>query len=42
LDSSHNNPTMKLVCLGGLSTFVPFALDMFEVHVLLKEIDEPY
>ncbi len=41
LDSSHNNPTMKLVCAGGLPTFVPYALDMSEVHVLLEEIDEP-
>ncbi len=41
LDSNHSNPTMKLVCLGGLPTFVPFAFDLSKVHVLIEEIDEP-
>lgn len=40
LDSSRNNPIVKLMCLGGLPTFVPSALDLLEVHIVL-EIDEP-
>jgi hypothetical protein len=40
LDSSCSNRIVQLVCLGRLLTFVPFAFDLFEVHVLLEEIDK--
>jgi len=32
---------MQLVHLDGLSTFVPPTPNLFDIHVLLKEIDKP-
>jgi hypothetical protein len=40
LDSSCSNPIVQLLCSGRLPTFVTFALDLFEVHVLPEEIDK--
>ncbi len=40
--SKHKNHVVQLVCLGGLSTFIPFAPKLIEIHVMPKdEKNEP-
>jgi hypothetical protein len=35
--SKHKNHVVQLVCLGGLSTFIPFAPKLFKIHMLLED-----
>jgi hypothetical protein len=35
--SKHKNHVVQLMCFGGLSTFIPFAPKLFEIHVMLKD-----
>jgi hypothetical protein len=35
--SKRSKPTIKLVCLGGLSTFIHLVPKLFEIHVLPKD-----
>ncbi len=42
LKPSHNNPTIQLVCLGDLPTFVPPTIPyVFEIFILPYEGNEP-
>ncbi len=42
LNQNTKNHVVQLVCLGGLSTFIPFAPKLFEIHVMPKgEKNEP-